>query len=218
MTFVYHFYILSFSSSDNNNNNNNAVIIGHQHPALVPLEGTSRKQHQDQEDHQEEEEELRRRGLITHLPGLDYIILAFHNIPVTYWLVLWSNGGLGCSGLIGLLREHVVRISWNDKLQLTPNPYSWNKTWPTCCTLNNPGQEKVYQSLCLGLSCLYGTNRCRRVVVDDYYSSTKLGIYIMVSHLRKSLTTSQIFGRSKRKKWQSFRHQMHYRYRMIPEQ
>jgi hypothetical protein len=84
MTFVYHFYILSFSSSDNNNNNNNAVIIGHQHPALVPLEGTSRKQHQDQEDHQEEEEELRRRGLITHLPGLDYIILAFHNIPVTY--------------------------------------------------------------------------------------------------------------------------------------
>ena len=41
-------------------------------------------------------------------------------------VVLWSNGGPGCSGLIGFGTEHgpfYIRANGT----LTPNPYSWNK-------------------------------------------------------------------------------------------
>jgi carboxypeptidase C (cathepsin A) len=147
MTSVYHFTssrFLHHRTTTTSSVNTNAVI----HPELVPLEGASRKKH-DQHDHHEEEELLLRRGLITHLPGLDYdpgfrqysgylTVSEEHGRNIFYWyvesqhhpstdpVVLWSNGGPGCSGLIGLLREHGPYLL-NDKLQLSPNPYSWNK-------------------------------------------------------------------------------------------
>lgn len=41
-------------------------------------------------------------------------------------LVLWTNGGPGCSGLVGLLTEHGPYWVYDD-LSLRANDYSWNK-------------------------------------------------------------------------------------------
>lgn len=87
--------------------------------------------------------------LITQLPGLDYNpgfrqysgyltvseedgrnifywYVESQNNPKTDPVVLWTNGGPGCSGLMGLLEEHGPYII-EKSLQLAPNPYSWNK-------------------------------------------------------------------------------------------
>lgn len=87
--------------------------------------------------------------LITDLPGLNdeitfnqfsgYIGIDDNSKQMFYWfleasdvdpdeapLVLWTNGGPGCSGLLGLLTEHGP--FWVDEtLNLYQNEYSWNK-------------------------------------------------------------------------------------------
>eukprot|EP01097_Dermamoeba_algensis_P004390 TRINITY_DN2873_c0_g1_i5.p1 TRINITY_DN2873_c0_g1~~TRINITY_DN2873_c0_g1_i5.p1 ORF type:complete len:338 (-),score=52.01 TRINITY_DN2873_c0_g1_i5:648-1613(-) len=84
---------------------------------------------------------------ITSLPGLDtklpfemysgYVTLSSGR-SYFYWfvesarnpqsdpLVLWLNGGPGCSSLLGLLSENGPLIP-GDAGQLVANPYSWNK-------------------------------------------------------------------------------------------
>jgi carboxypeptidase C (cathepsin A) len=89
------------------------------------------------------------QGLITSLPNLNYnpgfrqfsgylTVSAQHGRSLFYWyvesqndpttdpVVLWTNGGPGCSGLIGFWEEHGPFVL-NSTLHLSPNPYSWNK-------------------------------------------------------------------------------------------
>ena len=85
---------------------------------------------------------------ITDLPGLDYdpgfqqfsgyfTVNENHQRNIFYWyvesqndpatdpVVLWTNGGPGCSGLLGLGTEHgPFYISRHG--ELSPNPYAWN--------------------------------------------------------------------------------------------
>jgi len=84
---------------------------------------------------------------ITSLPGYNgpklsmdsgYITLA-NNHSMFYWLVesqsspstdplvLWLQGGPGCSGLIGLLTENGPFTATNNGQNLTYNPLSWSK-------------------------------------------------------------------------------------------
>uniref|UniRef100_A0A8C6WK46 Carboxypeptidase n=1 Tax=Neogobius melanostomus TaxID=47308 RepID=A0A8C6WK46_9GOBI len=85
---------------------------------------------------------------ITYLPGLSkqpsfkhysgYLDLATGK-HLHYWfvesqgkpssdpLVLWLNGGPGCSSLDGLLTEHGPYLIQDDGASLDYNPYSWNK-------------------------------------------------------------------------------------------
>ena len=55
-----------------------------------------------------------------------YWYVESQNDPSTDPVVLWTNGGPGCSGLIGFGQEHGPFHFSRDGV-ITPNPYSWNK-------------------------------------------------------------------------------------------
>jgi len=67
-------------------------------------------------------------GYITLSGGANmfYWFIESANNPKTDPIVLWLNGGPGCSSLSGLLEEHGPFFP-DKNLNLTLNPYSWNK-------------------------------------------------------------------------------------------
>ncbi|XP_047439631.1 lysosomal protective protein [Mugil cephalus] len=58
---------------------------------------------------------------------LHYWFVESQNKPSSDPLVLWLNGGPGCSSLDGLLTEHGPFLIQDDGATLQYNPYSWNK-------------------------------------------------------------------------------------------
>jgi len=88
------------------------------------------------------------KSLITNLPGLAekapfksysgylkstgsrhlfYWLVESQNDPVNDPLVLWFNGGPGCSSMEGMLHEHGPYQIQPDGKTIKLNPYSWNK-------------------------------------------------------------------------------------------
>jgi len=86
--------------------------------------------------------------LVTHIPGLAVqpafktysgYLQATGTRRLHYWfaesqsnpakdpLVLWFNGGPGCSSMEGMLREHGPFNIQADGVSLKPNPYAWNR-------------------------------------------------------------------------------------------
>ena len=65
-----------------------------------------------------------------NLPGTEkyihYWFIQSENNPKTDPLFFWTNGGPGCSGLMGLFEE-IGPFKPNEKLKLDYNPYTWNK-------------------------------------------------------------------------------------------
>ncbi|KAF7207458.1 lysosomal protective protein isoform X1 [Nothobranchius furzeri] len=58
---------------------------------------------------------------------LHYWFVQSQNKPSSDPVVLWLNGGPGCSSLDGLLTEHGPFLIQDDGVTLQYNPYSWNK-------------------------------------------------------------------------------------------
>ncbi|KAM4741561.1 lysosomal protective protein [Anableps anableps] len=58
---------------------------------------------------------------------LHYWFVESQNKPPSDPVVLWLNGGPGCSSLDGLLTEHGPFLIQDDGVTLQYNPYSWNK-------------------------------------------------------------------------------------------
>ncbi|KAI1891029.1 hypothetical protein AGOR_G00159650 [Albula goreensis] len=58
---------------------------------------------------------------------LHYWFVEAQNNPTTSPVVLWLNGGPGCSSLDGLLTEHGPFLIQDDGVTLEYNPYAWNK-------------------------------------------------------------------------------------------
>lgn len=58
---------------------------------------------------------------------LHYWFVESQNNPSSDPVVLWLNGGPGCSSLDGLLTEHGPFLIQSDGAMLEYNPYSWNK-------------------------------------------------------------------------------------------
>nr|XP_002130105.1 lysosomal protective protein [Ciona intestinalis] len=63
----------------------------------------------------------------TSTKHLHYWFVESQNNPATDPVVLWLNGGPGCSSLDGLLSENGPLHVNNDGETLYANPYSWNK-------------------------------------------------------------------------------------------
>lgn len=58
--------------------------------------------------------------------SLHYVLVESQNDPETDPLILWLNGGPGCSSMDGLFYENGPFVFVGDSLNLTANPYSWN--------------------------------------------------------------------------------------------
>ncbi|KAM4623062.1 lysosomal protective protein-like [Discoglossus pictus] len=58
---------------------------------------------------------------------LHYWFVESQNDPSSSPVILWLNGGPGCSSLDGLLTEHGPYLVQSDGSTLKYNPYSWNK-------------------------------------------------------------------------------------------
>uniref|UniRef100_A0A8C5G959 Carboxypeptidase n=1 Tax=Gouania willdenowi TaxID=441366 RepID=A0A8C5G959_GOUWI len=68
-------------------------------------------------------------GYLQGAPGkhLHYWFVQSQSSPTSDPLVLWLNGGPGCSSLDGLLTEHGPFLVQEDGASLQYNTYSWNK-------------------------------------------------------------------------------------------
>jgi carboxypeptidase C (cathepsin A) len=58
---------------------------------------------------------------------LHYVFVESQNNPSEDPVVLWLNGGPGCSSLLGWAQEHGPAVIKEDSDKFELNPYSWNK-------------------------------------------------------------------------------------------
>ena len=59
--------------------------------------------------------------------NLDYRFFESQNDPANDPIILWMNGGPGCSSLLGLFTElGPFYVDQAGSGELHPNPYSWN--------------------------------------------------------------------------------------------
>jgi cathepsin A (carboxypeptidase C) len=57
---------------------------------------------------------------------LHYLLVESQNNPATDPLIIWFNGGPGCSSMLGFAQEHGPFVVPDGGQTFVPNPYSWN--------------------------------------------------------------------------------------------
>ena len=57
---------------------------------------------------------------------LHYIFVESKNSPTTDPILIWFNGGPGCSSLLGFMQEHGPWVIDDEATTVTENPYPWN--------------------------------------------------------------------------------------------
>ena len=63
---------------------------------------------------------------VNETKSLHYILVESQNNPDTDPLLLWFNGGPGCSSLLGFMQEHGPCIIDDGETKVKKNPYPWN--------------------------------------------------------------------------------------------
>lgn len=58
--------------------------------------------------------------------SLHYLLVESQDKPATDPLVIWFNGGPGCSSLLGFMQEHGPCVIDDGETQLKTNPFPWN--------------------------------------------------------------------------------------------
>ena len=59
--------------------------------------------------------------------SLHYIFAESQKTPATDPLIIWFNGGPGCSSLLGFIQEHGPWVMEDETKTFHENEYSWNK-------------------------------------------------------------------------------------------
>jgi len=57
---------------------------------------------------------------------LHYMFVTSQNDPATDPLLIWFNGGPGCSSMLGFMQEHGPYVMENNSTVFVENEYSWN--------------------------------------------------------------------------------------------
>ena len=63
---------------------------------------------------------------LTPTKSLHYIFIESLDQPSTYPVLIWFNGGPGCSSLLGLFQENGPYVIDDGEKVIKPNPYPWN--------------------------------------------------------------------------------------------
>jgi carboxypeptidase C (cathepsin A) len=58
--------------------------------------------------------------------SLHYVFIESLSKPSTDPILIWFNGGPGCSSMLGLLSEHGPFVFDDGETIIKPNPYPWN--------------------------------------------------------------------------------------------
>jgi carboxypeptidase C (cathepsin A) len=58
--------------------------------------------------------------------NLHYVFIESLDKPATDPILIWFNGGPGCSSFLGLMQEHGPFVFDDGETIIKPNPYPWN--------------------------------------------------------------------------------------------
>lgn len=58
--------------------------------------------------------------------ALHYVLVSSQSNPETDPVLLWFNGGPGCSSLEGFIMEHGPYVFDDGETEIKKNPYPWN--------------------------------------------------------------------------------------------
>jgi carboxypeptidase C (cathepsin A) len=64
---------------------------------------------------------------ISSTKSLHYVFIESLDKPSTDPVLVWFNGGPGCSSMLGLFSEHGPFVFDDGESVIKPNPYSWNQ-------------------------------------------------------------------------------------------
>ena len=92
---------------------------------------------------------------ITSTKALHYWFVESESNPDSDPVVLWLNGGPGCSSMEGFMAEHGP-FHLNDNLTLSMNPHAWNKK-----------ANMIYLEAPVGVGFSVGSAADKAVITDD---------------------------------------------------
>lgn len=131
-------------------------------------------------------------------PGrnLHYLFLPSQKHPETDPVVIWFNGGPGCSSLLGFIQEHGPAYIPDYESKFEMNPYSWNNNANMLyiespagvgfSTNDNGTQDLIYDDQKSGMDNLYAVvnffNKFPEFAKNDLYISGEsyAGVYVPV--------------------------------------